>query len=577
MSDFKDIPPDDWTKTTPNVNLPNSPASGTPGSTGGEPDWAKTNYRVPVPPSAVPSDDFGKTVTNIKPIDTNRPDFGKTMYPGAASQPPPADWGATQANVNVPSGDFGSAPSDWGPGPDKTTPYFQLPESERLKYQQLPPTPTEQAAKAEQEQKARGGIPAWVWVVAGLMTMFFFAVAVLGVVYFFILRDSSFEVTVKGAPAGSDILIDEKLIVAEATKQGITVPEAELNRQAQEALKEAKGRYASVAEYQEALRSENLTEEKLLKKFHDEAQRAALVQRLVSKQITRRRPTQAEAEAYFKSNPDKFPRAPAEVRLSVIQIPAQPDSDAIRKGRVKAEAVRKRILAGEKFAKVASEVSEDETSARSGGDLGYLPRGGMDPSFEQAVFSRKLNTVGEPVRSMFGWHVLEVLDRDTVKTAARRDSIDREGRPLLEAHVRHVLIRVPLTEADVERARALANKVRAEAASGKDFGELARRYSRYAGPHGEDGDIGYVPMTWLQPNIRAGLDSLPVGGISEVLIDRAGFSIFRVTERKAEREYSLEEIKSELPTAVSEIQFREKLDEWVKGLRAKAHIQINKS
>ncbi|MGH7730190.1 MAG: peptidylprolyl isomerase [Candidatus Eiseniibacteriota bacterium] len=372
-------------------------------------------------------------------------------------------------------------------------------------------------------------------------------------------------------------LIDERLILAEATKQGITVPEAEIAKQAQEALREAKGRYESPAAYQEALRKENLSEEKLLKKFHDEAKRSALVNRLVTKQIMRRRPTQAEAEIYFKAHRDKFPKAPAEVRLSVIQIPATPDSAADRQGKARAESVRKRIAAGEKFAKVASELSDDETSARSGGDLGYLARGSMDLSFEQAVFSRKLNTVGEPVRSVYGWHVLEVLDRDTVKTVARRDSLDRDGRPLLEAHVRHVLMRVPLQEADVERARTLATKVQKEAASGKDFGELARKYSRYAGPHGDDGDIGFLAMTSLQPNIRAGLDPLPVGGVSEVLINPAGFNVFRVTERKAEREYSLEEIKDELPGAVSEIQFREKLDEWVKGLRAKAHVQINKS
>ena len=371
-------------------------------------------------------------------------------------------------------------------------------------------------------------------------------------------------------------LIDERVIIGEATRQGITVPEAEVARQAQEALKEARSRYDTPAAFRDALRKENLTEEKLLKKFHDEAQRAALVQRLVSKQITRRRPTQAEAETYFKANREKFPKAPAELRMSVIQIPAAPDSVADRQGRTRAEAARKRIAGGEKFAKVASEISDDESSARSGGDLGYLSRGSMDPAFEQAVFSRKLNTVGEPVRTVYGWHVFEVLDRDTVKTVAGRDSLDREDQPLLEAHIRHVLLRVPITEADIERARSLAAKVRTEAASGKDFGELARRYSRYAGPHGDDGDIGFLPMSSLQPNIRAGLDSLQVGGISDVLMNPAGFNIFRVTERKAEREYSLEEIKAELPGAVSEIQFREKLELWVKELRAKAHIKINK-
>lgn len=214
MSNFKDNPgppPDDWTKTTPNINLPNNPAPQP--SSGGEPDWAKTNYRIDIPantPPAAKPDDFSKTVTNIKPIDTNRQDFAKTMYPGAAAQPPAADWGATQANVNPASNDFASASPDWGAAPDKTTPYFRLPEAERAKYQQLPPTPTEQAA--QEEQKTKGGIPGWVWVVAGLMTMFFFAIVVLGVVYFFILRDTSFEVKVKGAPPGSDVLINDRRV-----------------------------------------------------------------------------------------------------------------------------------------------------------------------------------------------------------------------------------------------------------------------------------------------------------------------------------------------------------------------------
>lgn len=372
-------------------------------------------------------------------------------------------------------------------------------------------------------------------------------------------------------------LIDEKLIVAEAQRLGLTIADAEINRQAQEALKETRGRFDTPAAFQQQLRKENMTEEKLLDKFRDEARRQGLVSRMMSKQATRHQPTQAEAESYFKTHRDKFPKAPAEVRLSVIQIPAAPDSAAEKQAKARAESIRKRIVAGEKFAKVAAEVSDDETSGRSGGDLGYLVRGSMDPAFERVVFSRKLNTVGELVRTVYGWHVLEVLDRDTLKTRAGRDSLDREGKPLLEAHVRHVLVRVPLTDDDVERSRQRAVSVRMAAAAGKDFGALAKQYSRYAGPHGDDGDIGFLPLSTLQPNIRAGLDSVQVGGVSDVLINQAGFNIFRVTERKAEREYALEEIKEELPGVVSELQYREKLEEWVRGLRAKAHIQINKS
>lgn len=200
MSDEKKIPgppPDDFSKTTPNINIPNDSAPA---------DWDKTNYNIPRP---VASDaDWGKTVTNIKPINTDQQDFGKTMYPGARDVPA-ADWGVTQANVDMRQADFGSAPDDFSAPNDKTTPYFRLPEAERAKYQNLPPTPAEQAAQEQKEKSEKGGIPGWFWAVAGIMSMFFFAVAVLLVVYFFVLGDSSFEVTVKNAPPGSDILVDD--------------------------------------------------------------------------------------------------------------------------------------------------------------------------------------------------------------------------------------------------------------------------------------------------------------------------------------------------------------------------------
>ena len=136
-------PPDDFSKTTPNIRLPESDSP--------QGDWDKSNYNFPKQPA---SDDWGKTQVNIKPIDTGGDDFGKTFYPGAKA--PAAEWGMTEANINVNPADFGTRPDDFAPadqGYDKTTPYFQLPEAERAKYQNLPPTPAEQAAQDEQERK----------------------------------------------------------------------------------------------------------------------------------------------------------------------------------------------------------------------------------------------------------------------------------------------------------------------------------------------------------------------------------------------------------------------------------------
>ncbi len=198
MSDSKKIPdppPDDFSKTTPNIKLP---------SDEGHTDWDKTNYNFPRQPAP---DDWGKTITNIKPIDTGAPpDYGKTMYPGADKEKG-SDWGVPKPNAGQSPADFGSNADDFGARDDKTTPYFRLPEAERAKYQNLPPTPTQRAA---QESKDKKGIPGWVWVSVGLAAMFLFVVVVLGVAgYLIFMRGSSFDASVKRAPPGSSVYVDD--------------------------------------------------------------------------------------------------------------------------------------------------------------------------------------------------------------------------------------------------------------------------------------------------------------------------------------------------------------------------------
>ena len=368
-------------------------------------------------------------------------------------------------------------------------------------------------------------------------------------------------------------MINEKLVVAEAKRQGLVVNETEVNREVEKAIEDAKTRMGP-AGFLEQLAKENLTEERLRAKYREEARRQQLAQHMVQKALPRKPVPQAEAEAVFKADPTKFPLAPGQIRLAVIQIPVTADSVADTAARLRTLEIRKRIVDGEKFAKVAAEVSDDTGSSKAGGDLGFFPRGAMEPALEQTAFSLGLNEVSAPVRSPYGWHLVQVLERDTLKTAAGADSLAPDGGIIPEAHARHILIRVETTDADRERAKALADRVRSEAVKGVDFGTLVRRYSKYQAPTDPDGDIGFISLASLMPQIRAGLDTLEVGQISEALENQAGFNIFKVGDRKPERPYTLDEIKDQLPEAVGQIKFKARYDEWLKGLRAKAVVEI---
>jgi peptidyl-prolyl cis-trans isomerase SurA len=76
-----------------------------------------------------------------------------------------------------------------------------------------------------------------------------------------------------------------------------------------------------------------------------------------------------------------------------------------------AVSLKERINAGEAFGDLAKEYSDDIGSAQEGGELGWTNPGQMVPEFESAMAAAELNEITEPVRSQFGWHILEVTGR----------------------------------------------------------------------------------------------------------------------------------------------------------------------
>ncbi len=229
MSDSKKNPkmppPDDFSKTTPNIRTEDFDDS--------EADWEKTQYGSP---SEAPADDWGKTVINynVSSLNENSDDdsFGKELHP-SKDAPKDADWGVTQTNINI-HDDFGAKDEDFGDSTDgATVPYFKLPEADRAKYQNVPLTPTEKAKKEAETKKKAGGIPTWFWVSAGLMAMFSFAVIVLVGVWFFLSGTSGFTVKVKGAQPNSVILVDQ-------ARWGVTNPDGAVDLTGLEARKQRK-------------------------------------------------------------------------------------------------------------------------------------------------------------------------------------------------------------------------------------------------------------------------------------------------------------------------------------------------
>ena len=84
-------------------------------------------------------------------------------------------------------------------------------------------------------------------------------------------------------------------------------------------------------------------------------------------------------------------------------------SHILIKKQSEALTILERLKQGEKFGKLAKEISIDSGSAKRDGSLGYFGRGAMVKPFEEAAFKLQVGQVSEPIKSEFGYHIIKRL------------------------------------------------------------------------------------------------------------------------------------------------------------------------
>ncbi len=163
------------------------------------------------------------------------------------------------------------------------------------------------------------------------------------------------------------------------------------------------------------LKAENLTTNDLMAKWTDQAAAESVLERELKVSIT-----DDEAKKFYDENPGKFEQ-PEMVRASHIlfstrdkatqrELPAS----AKEAKRKEAEAVLKRAQAGEDFAALAKQYSDDPGSRDKGGEYTF-PRGRMVPEFESAAWALKPGQVSDLVTTTFGYHIIKLSEKIPAK------------------------------------------------------------------------------------------------------------------------------------------------------------------
>jgi len=121
----------------------------------------------------------------------------------------------------------------------------------------------------------------------------------------------------------------------------------------------------------------------------------------------------AEVQKYYDAHKAEYEQIRARhilIRAAGSPAPADPKKKELtdQEALAKAQALRKKLVDGADFAALASEESDDSGSKVSGGDLNFFKRGQMVQQFEEAAFSLKVGDISEPVKTPFGYHVIQV-------------------------------------------------------------------------------------------------------------------------------------------------------------------------
>jgi parvulin-like peptidyl-prolyl isomerase len=198
-------------------------------------------------------------------------------------------------------------------------------------------------------------------------------------------------------------LVLEKLVSSRAS--AVEVKDEQVDAR----LEQIKSRFPSPEAFEEQLKKAGQT----VAKLREDVTASIRQQEWVESQVKDApKATDKEAEEFFEKNPQQFEK-PEQVRASHILVSVQKDAEeaVVTEKKKAAEAILTRVKGGEAFEKLAAELSEDPSAKQNSGDLNFFTKEQMVPEFSQAAFGMKKGDLSEPVRSQFGYHIIQVTDR----------------------------------------------------------------------------------------------------------------------------------------------------------------------
>lgn len=227
--------------------------------------------------------------------------------------------------------------------------------------------------------------------------------------------------TIKGNPycAIPEQLAVQKLFLHQAELDSITASEGEVNQYVDAEINRRVMMAGSKEKLEEYMRMP-MTQ---IREELTELKRAELLAQRVTQELTKDiKVTPAEVRRHYKDMPeDSLPFIPTQVEVQILVQHPKITREEIERVKSQLRGWSERVTSGTtSFSALARMFSQDEGSARQGGDLGFFGKADMDPAFSNVAFSltdpRKVSKV---VQSEFGFHIIQLIEKRGDKIRAR--------------------------------------------------------------------------------------------------------------------------------------------------------------
>jgi len=357
-----------------------------------------------------------------------------------------------------------------------------------------------------------------------------------------------------------DQMVLERIQLQKAKDDGIVIDDATVNRTLQRL---AQQNQMTLEVYRARIEAQGVQWATFVRDARTELTLSKLREKEVDSKIT---VSDGEVANYIASQRGPGARNASDLHLQHImfKVASNAPESEVAAAQSKAEAVLKQAQAGDDFAKLAKQNSQD-TDATKGGDLGFRAPGTLPAGIVSAVSTlRPGQVVPTLLRTDGGFEIIKLVDRRTGEGTAAN------APKLVQTHVRHILLRVSdgMSEAS---ARQKLLDIKQQVAAGGDFANFARTYSQ-DGSASQGGDLGWISPGETVPEFERAMNNLQDGAVSDPVRSEYGYHLIQVLDRR-EAEGSATQQLDIARQAIGQRKAEQAYSDWLRELRDTAYVQ----